>query len=95
MNCLLKHVTEGKIEGKIKGTGRQGRRRKQLSVDLTETRRHWKLKAEALYCTLWSSCFGRRPLCKREYVMTTMMVKIMMMMSSLYFCIMLMTRLRS
>ena len=27
-NCLLKHVTGGKIEGKIEVTGRRGRRRK-------------------------------------------------------------------
>jgi hypothetical protein len=58
-NCLLKHITEGKIEEKIEGTGRQGRRRKQLLADLTETRRYWKLKAEALYRTVWSSRFGR------------------------------------
>jgi hypothetical protein len=25
-NCLLKHVIEGKIEGRIEGTGRRGRR---------------------------------------------------------------------
>ena len=35
--CLLKHVIEGKIEESIEGTGRQGRRRKQLVDDL-ETR---------------------------------------------------------
>jgi hypothetical protein len=29
-NCLPKHVTEGKIEGRIEVTGRRGRRRKQL-----------------------------------------------------------------
>jgi hypothetical protein len=29
-NCILKHVIEGKIEGRINMTGRQGRRRKQL-----------------------------------------------------------------
>jgi len=29
-NCLLKHVTEGKIDGRIEVTGRRGRRRKQL-----------------------------------------------------------------
>ena len=34
-NCLLKHV----IEGKIEGTGRRGRRRKQLLDDIKETRR--------------------------------------------------------
>ena len=33
--CLLKHVTEGKIEGSIKVTGRQVRRRKQIVDDLT------------------------------------------------------------
>jgi len=30
MNCLLKHVIERKIEGRIEATGRRGRRRKQL-----------------------------------------------------------------
>jgi len=29
-NCLLRHVIEGKIEGKIEVMGRRGRRRKQL-----------------------------------------------------------------
>jgi len=29
-NCLLKHVIEGKIEGRLGVTGREGRRRKQL-----------------------------------------------------------------
>jgi hypothetical protein len=29
-NCLLKYVIEGKIEGRIEVTGRQGRRRMQL-----------------------------------------------------------------
>jgi hypothetical protein len=33
-NCLLKHVIEGKIEGRIEVTGRRGRRRKQLVDDL-------------------------------------------------------------
>jgi replicative superfamily II helicase len=37
-NCLLKHVVEGKIEGRIEVTIRQGRRRKQLLDDLKETR---------------------------------------------------------
>jgi hypothetical protein len=34
--CLLKHVNEGKIEGRIEVTGRRGRRRKQLLDDLKE-----------------------------------------------------------
>jgi len=33
-NCLLKHVIEGKIEGRIRVTGRRGRRNKQLLSDL-------------------------------------------------------------
>jgi hypothetical protein len=43
-NCLLKHV----IEGKIEGTGRKGKRYKQLLDNLKETRRYWNLKEEAL-----------------------------------------------
>jgi hypothetical protein len=35
-NCLLKHVIEGKVEGRIDMTGRRGRRRKQLLNDLEE-----------------------------------------------------------
>jgi hypothetical protein len=44
-------VIEGKLEGRIEMTGRQGRRRKQLLDDLKEKRRYWKLKEEALDCT--------------------------------------------
>jgi hypothetical protein len=36
-NCLLKHVIEGKIEGRIKVTGRRGRRRKQHWVTLRKS----------------------------------------------------------
>jgi hypothetical protein len=39
-NCLLKHVTEGKIQG----TGRRGRRRKQLLKCLKERRKYWILR---------------------------------------------------
>jgi hypothetical protein len=35
-NCLLKHIIEGKIEGKIEMTGRVGRSRKQLLDDLND-----------------------------------------------------------
>ena len=58
-NCLLKHIMEGKIEGKIEVTGRRGRRSKQLLVDLKETRRYGKLKEEALDRTLSRTRFGR------------------------------------
>jgi hypothetical protein len=52
-NCLLKHVVEGKIEERIHVTGRRVRRRKQLPDVIQETIGYWKLKEEALYCTLW------------------------------------------
>jgi hypothetical protein len=51
-NCLLKHVTEGKIEGRIEVNGRR-RRRWQLPDGLMENRGHCKLKEEALARTLW------------------------------------------
>jgi hypothetical protein len=51
-NCLLKHVIEEKLEGRIEMTGRQGRRRKLLLDDLKEKRRYWKLKEEAIDHTL-------------------------------------------
>jgi hypothetical protein len=35
-NCCLKHIIEGKIEGRIEGTGRWGRRCKELLDDLKE-----------------------------------------------------------
>jgi hypothetical protein len=54
-NCLLSYI----IEGKIIGTRRRGRRRKQLFGDLKEARRYWKLKEEAQDHTLWRTRFGR------------------------------------
>jgi hypothetical protein len=56
--CLLKHVTERKIEGRIEVTERRRRRRKQLLYDLKKTRRYWKLKEEALESTVWRNRFG-------------------------------------
>jgi hypothetical protein len=35
-NCLLQRVIEGKIQGGIEVTGRQGRRRRKLLDDLKE-----------------------------------------------------------
>jgi hypothetical protein len=51
-NCLLKHLTEGKIEGNIERTQRRGRRRGELLSDVSETRGYWKFKEEALEHTL-------------------------------------------
>jgi hypothetical protein len=58
-NCLLKHVIEGKLEGRIEMTWRRGRRRKQLLDDLKEKRRYCKFKEEALDRNQWRSRFGR------------------------------------
>jgi hypothetical protein len=40
-NCLLKHVIEGKLEGRIEVTGRRGRRRKQQLDALKNEYVHW------------------------------------------------------
>jgi hypothetical protein len=58
VNCLPKHI-EGKIQGGIDVTGRQGRRPKQLLDDLKKMRGYWKLTEESLDCTLWKTRFGR------------------------------------
>jgi hypothetical protein len=58
-NFLLKHVIEGKLEGRIEMTGRRGRRRKQLLDDLKENRGYWKLKEKALDRTVWRTRFGK------------------------------------
>jgi hypothetical protein len=58
-NCLLKHVIEGKLEGRIEITIRRGRRLKQLLDDLKDKRSYRKLKEEALDRTLWRTRFGR------------------------------------
>jgi hypothetical protein len=54
-NCLLSHI----IEGKIRGTRRLGKRRKQLLDDLKEARRYWKLKEKTQDRTFWRTQFGR------------------------------------
>jgi hypothetical protein len=47
-NCLLKHVIEGKIEGRIEVMGIQGIRREQLLEGLKERKGYWQLKEVAL-----------------------------------------------
>jgi hypothetical protein len=70
MNCLLKHVIEGKAEGRIEVIGRWGRRHKQLLNDLKEVRRYWKLKEETQDSTPWRTQFGRglRTCCTTDYI---------------------------
>ena len=48
-NCVLKHVIEGKVEGRIEVTRRRGKRSKQLLDSLSERRVYWKLKDKALH----------------------------------------------
>jgi hypothetical protein len=47
-SCLLQRVIEGKIQGGIEVTGRQGRRRRKLLDDLTERRGYFHLKEKDL-----------------------------------------------
>jgi len=47
-NCLLKCIIEGKIDGSIYVTGRQGKRCKQLLDDCKGIRSYCELKEEAL-----------------------------------------------
>ena len=58
-NCLLKHITEEKIEGRIEVNRRRGRRREQLLDDLKGRRGYCKLKEETLDRTLWRTSFRR------------------------------------
>jgi hypothetical protein len=58
-NCLLQLVTEGKIQGGIEVTGRQGRKRRKLLDYLKERIEYSHLKEEALDRTMWRARFGR------------------------------------
>jgi hypothetical protein len=57
-NCLPKHVTEGKTEGRIEVIGRREIRLKQLLHDLKQMKRYWYLKEEGLNRTVWRTRFG-------------------------------------
>jgi len=50
--------TEGKIQGGIEVTGRQGRRRRKLLDNLKKRRGYSHLKEEALDRTTWRARFG-------------------------------------
>jgi len=58
-NCLLQRVIEGKIQGEIEVTERQGRRRTKLLDGLKERRGYSHLKEVALDRTMWTALFGR------------------------------------
>lgn len=55
-NYLPKHFTGGKIKGKIEVTRRRGRSRNMTSRK-RQDRGKWK--EEALFRTVWRTCFGR------------------------------------
>jgi len=57
--CLQKHITEGKIEGRIEVNRRRGKRRKQLLDDLKGKRGYCKLKEKTLNRTLCRTNFRR------------------------------------
>jgi hypothetical protein len=56
-DCRLKHIIEGKIQGRTEVTGGRGRSCKQLLDGLKETRGYIKLKEET----------QNRPLCRNRY----------------------------
>jgi len=58
-NCLLKHVIEGQIDGRIKMMGRRGRKHKLLLDEIKGKKGYWKLKEETLDLILWRTRFGR------------------------------------
>jgi hypothetical protein len=58
-NCLLIHVIEGKIEGRMQVAVRRGRRSKQLLDYIKEKKGCCKLKEEALCCTLCRTRIGK------------------------------------
>jgi hypothetical protein len=58
-NCLLKHVVDGEIKGRLEVAGRRGTGRKQQLDDLEEKRGCWKLKGEPLYHMVESSLWKR------------------------------------
>jgi hypothetical protein len=58
-NCLLKHVIERKIDGRIVVAGRRGRISKLLIDNLKKKTGYSILKEEAIDRTVWRTCFGR------------------------------------
>ena len=58
-NCLLQRATEGKIQGGIEVTERQGRRRRKLLDDLKERRGYSHLKEKVVDRTMCRARFGR------------------------------------
>jgi len=58
-NCLLKHIIDRKIEGRIEVTERRRRRREQLLGDFKKIRGYWELKEEVVTCSVCGTGCGR------------------------------------
>jgi hypothetical protein len=56
-NCILQRVTEGKKQGVIDVTGRQGKRDRKVLDDIKERREYYYLKEESLDRTMWRARF--------------------------------------
>ena len=54
-NCPIKHVIEGKREGRIEVKRRRRRRRKQLLYDIKEKGGNCKLKEDAVDSDVWTT----------------------------------------
>jgi hypothetical protein len=80
-NCFLKHVIEGKIEGRVNVMERWGRRRKQLLDDLQKTRRNWKSKEEEVDHSLWTRLWTFR---QTDYIVIKVIHKIIQYYPSIY-----------
>jgi hypothetical protein len=65
-NCFLKHIIEGKPDGRIKEMGRRGRKCKQLLDDFKERRWYWKFEEEALDHALENSLWKRLWSCRKK-----------------------------
>jgi hypothetical protein len=81
-NCLLKHVSDGKMEGRIRVKGRRGRRSEQLLDSLKQRRRTWRLNDVALYCTVGRNVYGQRD----NLVVVVMKMTVVMNPTRYYFC---------
>jgi hypothetical protein len=69
-NCLLKHMIEGKLQGRIEMTERRGRRCKQLLNDLKEKKileiERGRTRSHPMESSLWRRL---RACCKTDYRM--------------------------
>ena len=84
-NCILQRVIEGKIQGGIEVTGRQGGRRRKLLDDPKERRGYSQLREVALDRTMWRARFGRGwgPVVRQTSVLTRVELPLSVVYSSL------------